>query len=501
MALIDMPQDELLFVPLGGTGEIGMNLNLYGHQGAWVMVDCGMMIDNVTGEDQIYVPDPSFFKDKQLAALVLTHAHEDHIGGIVDLWPHLQCPIYATPFTAAVVRRKFSESDQETPPQFKIFPIGSRFQVGPFDIEMIPITHSTVEAHSIVLRTAHGAVLHTGDWKLDPEPLLGVRTDEERFKALAQERVIAVVGDSTNAQLPGRSPSEAAVRERLRDLISREQNRVVCACFSSNIARLATFLDVARATGRHPVFVGRSLLRMLGAAKETGYLPRWLDEVPPHDAMFLPRHKLMLICTGSQGEERAALSRIAQGEHRHIYLEPDDAVFFSSKVIPGNEEEIGLLQARFMEQGVRVITEEQELIHVSGHPCVDELKQMYHWVQPEALIPVHGYPPHLLAHAQVGRACGIKTVLEIRNGDVVSLSSEPASVIAQTFTGRVMRPPEPAFRPRARGSRGRPERGKGNGKSATSARHNQPRRGAQAGGAQKRGDWLNEWTGRRGKRR
>jgi len=496
MALIDTPQEELLFVPLGGTGEIGMNLNLYGHQDNWVMVDCGMMIDNATGEDQIYAPDPDFIKDKTITALILTHAHEDHIGGIVDLWSHLQCPIYATPFTAAVVRRKFAESEHKSAPQFKIFPVGSRFTVGPFDVEMIPITHSTVEAHSIVLRTEHGAVLHTGDWKLDPNPLIGERTAESRFKALAQERVLAVVGDSTNAQIPGRSPSESAVRERLKDLISRERNRVVCACFSSNIARLATFLEVARATGRHPVLVGRSLLRMIGAAKETGYLPRWLDEVPPYDSMFIPRNKLMLICTGSQGEERAALSRIAMGQHRHIYLEPDDAVFFSSKVIPGNEEEISLLQSRFIEQGVRVITEEDELIHVSGHPCVEELKQMYDWVQPDALIPVHGYPPHLIAHAQVGRSCGVKSVLEIRNGDVISLSSEPPQVIGQVHVGRVMRPPEPSFQPRSRGTRGgrrRSERGHTGGSRRPSR---------QAGGKGERGgDWLGEWTGPRRKRR
>jgi len=504
MALSDTAHDELLFVPLGGTGEIGMNLNLYGYRGAWVMIDCGMMISNDSGEDQIYVPEPSFFKDKELSALILTHAHEDHIGGIVDLWAHIQCPIYATPFTAAVVRRKFAESDHELPPQFKIFPIGSRFEVGPFHVEMIPITHSTVEAQSIVLRTDEGAILHTGDWKLDPQPLVGPPTATDRFKALAEERVIAVVGDSTNAQIPGHSPSEASVRERLKDLISRERNRVVCACFSSNIARLATFLELARETGRHPVLVGRSLLRMIGAAKETGYLPRWLDEVPPYDAMFLPRHKVMLICTGSQGEERAALSRIARGDHRHIELDSDDVIFFSSKVIPGNEEEIARLQERFIERGVRVVTEDDEPIHVSGHPCVEELKQMYSWVRPETLIPVHGYPPHLLAHASVGRACGVKTVLEIRNGDLVQLSPGRAQVISQVDVGRVMREPEPPFKPRGRGGRGgrggrdrKPTERKGRRDQAQSRSQ---RRDAQRGEAHS-SDWMSDWGGERSSRR
>lgn len=493
MALSETSQNELLFVPLGGTGEIGMNLNLYGYRDTWIMIDCGMMIDNVTGEDQIYVPDPSFFKNKRLSALILTHAHEDHIGGIVDLWQHIQCPIYATPFTAAVVRRKFSEAEDLSMPPFKIFPNGSQFEIGSFKIEMIPITHSTVEAHSIVLRTDLGTVLHTGDWKLDPTPLVGECTAIERFQALAQEQILAVIGDSTNAQIPGHSPSEALVRERLKDLISQERNRVVCACFSSNIARLATFLDVARATGRHPVLVGRSLLRMIGAAKETGYLPKWLDEVPPYDSMFLPRHKIMLICTGSQGEERAALSRIAKGQHRHIYLEPDDAIFFSSKVIPGNEEEIERLQDCFREQGVRIITEDEEQIHVSGHPCIEELKLMYQWVKPKALIPVHGYPPHLLAHAQVGRTCGIKTVLEIRNGEIVNLALSPPSVVDQTFTGRVMRPPEPAFQPKHRGQRG----GKNRRDHPSKKQSRSAKEGTRSSQRQKRHDWLDDWTSSR----
>lgn len=475
---------ELLFVPLGGTGEIGMNLNLYCYDGVWVMVDCGMMINTVDGEDRIFAPDPAFLLDKDITALVLTHAHEDHIGAITDLWMTFRCPIYATPFTAAVVRRKVAESDLPERVPLKIVPPGARFDIGPFSFEMIPITHSTVESQSLVLRTAAGAVLHTGDWKLDPKPLVGPATAEARFKALAKERVLAVVGDSTNAQIPGRSGSESLVRERLKDLIGRERNRVVCACFSSNIARVATFLEVAAATGRHPVLVGRSLLRMVGAAQETGYLPRALNEVPLRDAMYLPRHKVLMICTGSQGETRAALSRISFGQHRDVFLEPDDVIFFSSKVIPGNEEGIERLQRRFQHSGVRVVSERDDLIHVSGHPCIDELKQLYGWVRPECLIPVHGYPEHLIAHAQVGRDLGLRHVLEVRNGDVVHLNAETPRVVGEAPVGRVMRPPEAPYA----GQRGRDERGgrADAGRGAPAARPAAGGRGAPAAPARGR---------------
>lgn len=442
---------KLSFVPLGGSGEIGMNLNLYGFEDEWLMVDCGMMIDTVDGVDQIFVPEIDFLRKKKLVGMVLTHAHEDHIGGITDLWLELRCPLYTTPFTAAVIKRKLSESDIKERVPFKIQPPASRFRIGEyFDCELIPVTHSTVESQSVVIRTPIGNVFHTGDWKLDPDPLVGRRTAEKRIQEVGEEGILAVVGDSTNAQIEGHSGSEAEVMDRLRELIIAEKGRVVCTSFSSNIARLMTFFRIAHETKRNPVIIGRSMNRMISAAQETGYLPRDLSIVPPRDAMYLPPDKVLIICTGSQGEPRAALSRIAERSHPEIYLEEGDTIFFSSKVIPGNEDEIARLKRRLYKLGVEIIDEEDEPIHVSGHPCVDELERMYSWLNPKILIPVHGYPPHLSAHAQVGVNCGIPQVLEVRNGDIVSLEESSAEIVGSTPTGRRLRIEEP-WQSRSRG--------------------------------------------------
>ena len=437
---------QLNFVPLGGSGEIGMNLNLYGYEDEWLMVDCGMMIDSMDGADQIFVPEINFLKKKKLVGMVLTHAHEDHIGGISDLWLELRCPLYTTPFTAAVIKRKLAESEIKERVPFKIQPPASRFTVGKhFDCELIPVTHSTVESQSVVIRTPIGIVFHTGDWKLDPDPIVGRRTAEKRIKEIGEEGVLAVVGDSTNAQIEGRSGSESDVHACLRQLVLAEKGRVVCTSFSSNIARLMTFFRIAHETKRNPVIIGRSLKRMVSAAQETGYLPRDLSLVPPRDAMYLPPNKVLIICTGSQGESRAALSRIAEMSHPDIYLEEGDTVFFSSKVIPGNEDEIERLKQRLNRLGAKTVDEEDEYIHVSGHPCRDELRMMYAWLTPEVLIPVHGHPPHLAAHAAAGETFGIPQVLEVRNGDIVSLDEEGVEVVGSTPTGRRLRVEEPRF--------------------------------------------------------
>ena len=493
-----MMSEKLLFVPLGGSGEIGMNLNLYGYEDTWVMVDCGMMISSESGRDEILVPEIEFLRDKRLAGLVLTHAHEDHIGAITDLWLELRCPIYATPFTAAVVRRKLNESEIRERVPFKIQPPGGRFDIEPFNFEFVPITHSTVESQALMIRTPVGNIFHTGDWKLDPDPLVGKVTAVKRIKELGAEGVLAVVGDSTNAQIEGTSGSELGVRQRLRALIGESKQRVICASFSSNIARLQTFLTIAEETGRSPVLVGRSMKRMVAAAQETGYLSRSVAFVPPRDAMFLPPERVLLVCTGSQGEARAALSRIAAQTHPDIYLDEGDTVFFSSKVIPGNEREIEQLKRALDQQGVRVIDEEEEPIHVSGHPCVDELKQMYHWLTPQILIPVHGYPPHLAAHAQVGRACGIPDVIEVQNGDVVALEEESPGIIDSAPVGRRLRPPEPPFRGRGRGDRGRGrgDRGRGRGAGRRGRNSSEGRSDARRGsGRPPRGEgssWLGD---------
>ena len=459
--------EQLLFVPLGGSGEIGMNLNLYGYEDTWMMVDCGMMISSESGEDQILVPEIEYLRQKKLAGLVLTHAHEDHIGAITDLWLELRCPLYTTPFTAAVIRRKLAESAIKERVPFKIQPPGGRFQVGEFKCEFVPVTHSTVESQAVLIKTPVGDIFHTGDWKLDPEPLVGKKTALKRIREIGEAGVLAVVGDSTNSQIEGTSGSESMVRARLRELIKEARGRVVCSSFSSNIARLETFLVLTDELKRNPVLVGRSMKRMVAAAQETGYLPRNIPFVPPRDAMFLPPERTMLICTGSQGEARAALSRIAARTHPDIGLDEGDTVFFSSKMIPGNEIEIEQLQAALSDQGVKVISEESEPIHVSGHPCRDELTQMYGWLKPQILIPVHGYPPHLEAHAELGRECGIPEVIEVRNGDIVTLEAEDAYISGSAPVGRRLRPPEPS---RHRGGR--------------SQSHDRSRRGKRGGRAQ-----------------
>ena len=446
--------NELHFVPLGGSGEIGMNLNLYGYDNQWIMVDCGMMIDSSDGVDQIFVPDVDFLKQKNLLALILTHAHEDHIGGITDLWQELRCPLYTTPFTAAVIRRKLRESKIKEHVPIKVQVPGGKFKLGEnFACELVPVTHSTVESQSLLLTTPKGRIFHTGDWKLDPQPLVGKDTAKKRIQEIGNEGVLAVIGDSTNAQIDGHSGSEFTVRTRLRELVLAEKGRVVCTSFSSNIARLMTFFNIAQETQRNIVLIGRSLKRMVSAAQETGYIPRDLSIVPPREAMYLPPERLLLVCTGSQGEARAGLARIAGRSHPDIYLEEGDTVFFSSKVIPGNENEIEQLKKGLRRLGVKTIDEDEEYIHVSGHPCRDELKLMYQWLKPQILIPVHGYPPHLKAHAELGESCDIPHVIEVRNGDIVHLDEYAPSITGSIPTGRRLRI-EQEWPPRSR-SRGR----------------------------------------------
>ena len=434
---------DLQFVPLGGSGEIGMNLNLYRCRDTWIMIDCGMMISSDETTDQILIPDITALRGIQISGIVLTHAHEDHIGAVADLWSEIRAPLYMTPFTAAVMRRKLGESSLSERVPFKIIPSGGTCNIGPFAIEFVPITHSTIESQMIILRTPEGIIVHTGDWKLDPDPVLGSVTQEQAIRQVGTEGVLAVVGDSTNAQEDGWSGSERSVQTTLKKLVSLEKGRVVCACFSSNIARLSSFIQIAQETGRNPLLLGRSLRRMVSAAQEIGYLSRDIPFVSPKDAMYIPRDRLLVICTGSQGETNAALTRISSGNHPDLILEPKDAVFFSSKVIPGNEEVIERLQTKLRSLGIKVTTEFDEQIHVSGHPCIEELKQMYTWLQPQVLIPVHGYPPHLSAHALVGEECGIPTVIEVRNGDLVTFTeSGGAEILDQLHTGRRVRPPE-----------------------------------------------------------
>ena len=430
--------DGVVFLALGGVGEIGMNLYLYGHDGKWLMIDCGVTFgdDHTPGIDVI-TADPSFIAERRddLVGLLLTHGHEDHIGAVPHLWPRLRCPVYATPFTAELVRGKLREVDfGDAVPLHEVDP-SSRFEIAPFDLELIALTHSIPEMNAVVLRTPAGKVLHTGDWKLDPEPLVGVTTDEAALRRLGEAGVLAVIGDSTNALVEGTSGSEAEVRDSLLELVGRFTKRVAITCFASNVARIKTLAEVALAHDRHPVLVGRSMVRLTDAARATGYLDDLPAFVSEEDAGFLPRDKVLLMCTGSQGEPRAALSRIARDDHANVTLEAGDAVVFSSRIIPGNEVAIGRLQNQLVRMGVEVVTERDHLVHVSGHPARDELLRMYQWVHPHIVVPAHGEARHLLAHAELAAACQVPHAPVIANGDVLRLSAEGAEIVAQVQHG------------------------------------------------------------------
>ena len=432
--------DDFLFVPLGGSGEIGMNLNLYHYADKWLMVDCGVTFgdDTVQGID-VVMPDPAFIAERRasLVGLVLTHAHEDHLGAVQHLWPRFRCPIYATPFTAALLRTKLLETGLQDEVEVIEIEMSSRHDIGPFNLELVTLTHSIPEPNAVVIRTAAGTVLHTGDWKLDPEPLVGETTDEAALRRVGEEGVLALIGDSTNALVEGESGSEAAVRESLMELVGRFKSRVAVTCFASNVARVGTIGEVARAHGREVVLVGRSLRRITTAAKQTGYLADFPPMLSEAEAGYLPNDKVLMICTGSQGEPRSALARIARDAHPHIVLEPDDAVIFSSRIIPGNEKSISRLQNQLLNRGVEVITEDDHFVHVSGHPARDELIQMYQWIRPQIAVPVHGEYRHMLGHAELAAACQVVHTPVIGNGDVLRLSADGPEVLDQVTHGRL----------------------------------------------------------------
>jgi ribonuclease J len=432
--------EELYFLPLGGTGEIGMNLNLYGHDGRWLMVDLGVTFagPGSPGID-VLMADPAFIEARRddLAGLVLTHAHEDHIGAVGHLWSRLRCPIYATAFTAAMAYPKLVEAGLEDEVEIIEVPLSGRFTVGPFEIELITLTHSIPEPNALVIRTAAGSVLHTGDWKLDPEPLVGDDYDEDALRALAKENLLAMVCDSTNALVEGESGSEAEVRAVLMELLGGLKNRVLVACFASNVARLDTMGKVAAAHGRRVALVGRSMVRVVQAARDSGYLQDFPPIVSEDDLAYLPPEEVLVLCTGSQGEARSALWRIANGENRSVALDPGDAVIFSSRVIPGNETAIFQLHNKLVRLGVEIITADDHFVHVSGHPAREELSQMYQWVRPRIAIPVHGEARHLAAHAELARDCQVPQQILGENGTLIRLAPGPAGIVDHVPTGRL----------------------------------------------------------------
>jgi len=432
--------NALFFVPLGGAGEIGMNLNVYGYQDDWLIIDCGVTFgDDSQPGLEVVMPDPGFIAERRdrLLGIVATHAHEDHIGAIPYLWRQLRCPIWATPFTASFLRAKLAETGFADQVKINVVPLSGRFTIGPFDLELITLTHSIPEPNAVALRTPVGTVLHTGDWKFDPDPLIGSAADEAALRRLGDEGVLALVGDSTNALRPGTSGSEAELRRSLIDLIGRYDARVAVACFASNVARLETIARAAAAHGREIALVGRSLWRIDKAARENGYLtdlPRFLTE---DEAGYIPRDRIVMICTGSQGEPRAALSRIARDDHPHVVLETGDVVIFSSRIIPGNEKSINRLQNALVRLGVEIVTEEDHFVHVSGHPARDELVRMYQMVRPQIAVPVHGEARHLIAHAELAGECQVQQPLVIQNGDMVRLAARGASIVDEVPVGRL----------------------------------------------------------------
>ncbi|MDP2410607.1 MAG: ribonuclease J [Pseudolabrys sp.] len=442
---MNQPQQDLVFAPLGGVGEIGMNLSVYGlgsaRNRAWLAVDLGVSFGNeesLPGIDMIF-PDIRHLvaERKNLAGLILTHAHEDHYGALVDLWPRLKIPVFATPFTAAMLAAKRMSEPGAPDIPVTIVQLGSRFKVGPFDIELVSMAHSIPESNALIIRTPCGTVLHTGDWKLDPTPILGDVTDEKKLRALGEEGCLALVGDSTNAVREGRSPSEADVGKVITDLVKSARGRVAVTTFASNVARLRTVAEAARAADREVVVVGRAMDRTVQIARELGLLDGVPDFRSTEAYGYLPPNKVVAICTGSQGEPRAALSRIAEDQHPDVTLSRGDLVIFSARTIPGNEKAVNRIINGLIDQGMEVITDRTHLVHVSGHPRRGEVAELIGWVKPKILIPVHGESLHLSEHAKLARSLGVPEVVQVRNGDLVRLVQGSARIIDEVPAGRM----------------------------------------------------------------
>ncbi|WP_394170173.1 ribonuclease J [Saccharospirillum alexandrii] len=415
---------DLWFLPLGGCGEIGMNLNLYGHDDQWLMVDCGVTFADPDQAHQPHVqmPDPAFIAERadHLAGIVITHAHEDHLGALPYLWRRFKGRVYTTAFTAEVLRRKLVEFNLAGQISIEVVKPGDRRQIGPFNVEWLNITHSIPEPQALMIRTPVGSVFHTADWKLDPAPVIGPPIAPKIFQALADESPSAMVCDSTNALVDGHSVSESELIPGLRKIIENARGRVVVSCFASNVARLVTLMQAADQTGRRVALLGRSLKNMVSAAKATGYWDSKHRFIDPFDLGFFPREHFMAIATGSQGEPRAALSRLAKDTHPDLTLEAGDTVVFSARIIPGNEVLVDALIRALKARDIIVITAEEAglPIHASGHPAADELTQMYQWVKPELAIPVHGEPAHMAANAKLARIAGVTRQLTGQNGDL-----------------------------------------------------------------------------------
>ena len=437
--------NDLVFLPLGGAGEIGMNLNCYGYgppeERSWIVIDCGVLFgrETTTPGVDLMMPDVRFLEEQRasLLGLVLTHGHEDHLGAVAHLWPRLRCPVYATPFTARLLRNKLEEAGLLERVKVHVIPLGGKVKLGPFALTFISITHSIPEPNAIAIKTPLGTVVHTGDWKIDADPQLGEVTDDASLRALGAEGVLACVCDSTNALVPGESGSEADVKTALHRLIGTLAGRVAVTAFASNVARLNSVAHAARAHGREIVLVGRAMRTMVEAAQDTGYLRDFPRVWPEEDSARLPENGVLYLCTGSQGEPRAALARIAAGEHPYVSLGEGDAVIFSSRIIPGNELAIFELQNDLAARGVAVLTERDHFVHVSGHPARNELAEMYRWLKPKLAIPVHGELRHMSEHARLARELQVPNAIVALNGQMVRLAPGAPEIVDEAPAGRL----------------------------------------------------------------
>ena len=446
-------RDELVFVGLGGLGEIGMNLYLYGYgppdARKWLMVDCGITFPEGEFDPGIDVilPDVRFIEENRgdLVGILITHAHEDHIGAVIELWPRLKAPVYATPFTAGMLRAKLAEWGGDLQIPINVVQLDSRFKLGPFDVELVTLAHSIPEMSAVALRTPQGLVFHTGDFKFDATPVIGTPLDETRLKRLGEEGVQALMIDSTNAFREGASPSEQDVAKSLAEIIAKAKTRVAVTTFSSNVARIKAVAEAARAANRQVVVAGRALHRVIEVAVDTGYLPQGFRFLDQDQFKSLPRRDIVLLCTGSQGEQRAALARIAEEEHPEISFDKGDIVIFSSRTIPGNEKAVGRIQNNLARAGCDILTDNEALVHVSGHPRRDELRRMYSLLRPKVVVPMHGEARHLKAQAQLARDQGAETVFTVQDGEIVRLAPDPAVIddapVARLFRdGRLLVP-------------------------------------------------------------
>ena len=440
-----MSKEELLFCPLGGSGEIGMNMNLYAYgkedNQKWIIVDLGVTFadDSIPGIDLI-MPDPGFIIEKKddLLGIVLTHAHEDHIGAVAHIWPELRCKLYATPFTAALITEKFKEKKIDISSFLKIVPLNSKIKLGDFEIDFVTLTHSILEPNGLSIKTPLGTILHTGDWKIDPNPLIGNKIDQEKLKKIGDAGVSAMICDSTNIFSPGRAGSESDVRDSLLKIMEVKNKRILVTSFASNVARMESIFYCAKKTGRAICLVGRSMHRIFKAAKKCGYLKGLIDPLEPREAKKVEKNKILYLATGSQGEPMGAMNRIVNGTHPEVFLEEGDCVIFSSKIIPGNEKKLYNLQNQIVRNNIEIISEENAFVHVSGHPNRDDLKDMYKWVKPKSVIPVHGEHRHMQEHVNFAKEMQVPKTLLIENGDIIKLlPGDSPKVIDKAPSGRV----------------------------------------------------------------